>query len=136
MSDVEPTNNEHLIPEIDRDFLREKEYEFLVVRESGSFHLIIKNFSFPEAYAPTIADLLIILPAGYPNAALDMFWTRPDVKLASGSFPEKSDVHKDYRGESWQRWSRHFHAECPWRVGKDNIRTFIAAIKRELDKKR
>ena len=127
------SSNEQLIPEIDRDFLREKEYDFLIIPESGTTHLVIKNFSFPEPYNPRVADILIIIPAGYPNAALDMFWTRPDVKLVNGSWPTAADQPAVFRNETWQRWSRHF-THAPWRPGVDNVRTFLAVIKKDLEK--
>jgi hypothetical protein len=92
--------------------------------------VIIRNFSFPEFYLPSIADLLIILPSGYPNAAVVMFRTNPDVKLANGSWPIAAEPHVMIHGINWQQWSRHIG----WRVGRDNMQTFVAAIKKELQK--
>jgi len=122
--------NEEKIPELDRDFLYEKEYEFEILPLGGALHLIIKNFEFPEHYAPSQADLLVILPAGYPNAALDMFRTYPDVKLTNGNWPAAASPHEQLNGRSWQSWSRHTN----WRVGKDSLRSFISAVKKELNK--
>lgn len=123
---------EALIPESDRDFLDEKGYAFVVSRADEATHLIISDFDLPDAYTPRTADLLIILPAGYPNAALDMFWTCPDVKLVNGAWPKQCEHHQTYGRRNWQRWSRHF--QQPWRSGVDNIRTFVAAVRRELAK--
>lgn len=121
---------EDLVPEIDREFLAEKNLKFSVSRVGGDSHIVIHEFDFPEAYTPRKANLLIILPAGYPNADPNMFWTEPVVKLASGNFPERADTHAVYNGKSWQRWSRHF--VNPWRQGVDNLRTFFMTIRREL----
>lgn len=123
-------DNENLIPEADRDFLKEKEYHFNILPHEGAIHLILEQIPFPEAYVPRVADILIIIPAGYPNAQLDMFWTFPDVKLANGSWPETSEHHQDFHGKNWQRWSRH----GTWRAGVDNLRTFISSVKREIEK--
>lgn len=123
---------EDLVPEIDRDFLAAKGYKFRVSRVAANVHLIIEDFPFPAAYSPRTSNLLIILPAGYPNANLDMFRTLPDVKLASGAWPANADTREVHEGVSWQRWSRHFNAA--WRQGIDNIQTFLASIRRELDK--
>src|ERR1700730_18605066 len=92
-----------LLPEIDREFLDEKGLKYDVVRNGGEVHVILRDYSFPAAYSPRTADLLIILPAGYPNANPDMFWTYPDVKLATGEWPKNCDAHADYGGLSWQR---------------------------------
>ncbi len=130
MADVETI--EDLIPEIDREFLVEKGFKFSARRFDSEVHVILHDFEFPEAYLPRTSDVLIVLPAGYPNANLDMFRTRPDVKLANGSWPDRAEPHVTYGNESWQQWSRHF--KNPWRQGIDNLRTFVTSIRRELAK--
>lgn len=132
-----------VLPEDDAVFLMEK-YSGHVVRQVGSeIHVLLPDFTFPATYTPTSVQLLIRLPAGYPNAAPDMFWTKPDVTLTSGAFPEAC-AHKEvpgsgkgvevYEGVQWQRWSRHFHGG--WVVGRHGLRSFVAAIKTELGKGR
>jgi hypothetical protein len=128
MSDIDTIDD--LLPEIDRDFLRDKYPNYTVKRVGADTHVVIRDFDFPAAYAPRKANLLLILRAGYPNANLDMFWTQPVVMLANGGWPARAEVHETYDSVSWQRWSRHFQA--PWRQGVDNLRTFIATIRREL----
>jgi hypothetical protein len=123
---------QELLPEIDREFLEDKEYAFDVEKVGGAIHLILRDFPFPAAYAPRTADLLIILPAGYPNANPDMFWTFPDVKLISGAWPQASEVHQGYGDRSWQRWSRHFQGT--WRAGVDSLRTYLTAVRTEIAK--
>jgi len=123
---------EDLIPEVDRDFLAEKGYKFSIKRVNADVHVIIEDFPFPAAYVPRFASLLIILPAGYPNANLDMFRSIPDVKLANGAWPANADNREVHAGVSWQRWSRHFSSA--WRQGVDNLRTFMASVRHELDK--
>jgi hypothetical protein len=121
-----------LLPELDRDFLDAKGYDFEVHRENDTVLLVIRNMAFPAAYQPQVAELLIIIPAGYPNAQLDMFWTFPDVKLANGGWPAQSEHHQAYLGKNWQRWSRHF--QQPWRPGIDSLKTFVASVRSEINK--
>ena len=123
---------EDLVPEVDRDFLIGKGYKFSAKRVGADIHVIVNDFPFPAAYAPRTANVLIILPAGYPNANLDMFRTIPDVKLLNGAWPKNADSREVHDGVSWQRWSRHFNSA--WRQGIDNLRTFVASIRHELDK--
>jgi hypothetical protein len=123
---------EELLPEADRDFLSAAGYDFTVERVDKQIHIIIRNFPLPR-YKPQSADLLIIVPNGYPNAKLDMFWTYPDVSLPNGSVPVKADVHQQFGGRNWQRWSRHI-ADGKWRPGVDNLRTYMATVKTELAK--
>ncbi len=120
------------LPEFDRDYLEEKGFDYDVIPSGGDLHIVIKDFEFPEAYSPRVADLMIILPAGYPGANLDMFWTSPDVMLASGVWPHQCEHHEQHHGRNWQRWSRHFRA--PWRQGVDGLRTFVASVRAELAK--
>src|SRR5580704_1557526 len=99
---------EDLVPEVDRDFLSEKGYKVRAKRVGADVHVVIEGFPLPKAYTPPAVNLLIILPAGYPNANLDMFRTIPDVKLANGAWPINANAREVHDGVSWQRWSRHF----------------------------
>lgn len=121
-----------ILPEKDVEYLQEKQYEFEVHQMGGEIHIIIHHFLFPTPYQPDRADMLIILPAGYPIANPDMFWTYPDVKLNGNQWPTNSDYHQDFHGKSWQRWSRHLTKG--WRPGVDNLRNFVTSISREIGK--
>lgn len=118
------------LPESDIEFLEDKGYRYQLIANGNGWYLVISNFPIPVVYQPQHVDLLINITAGYPNNPLDMFWTIPDVKLTNGAWPKASDVHETHNGASWQRWSRHYI----WRPGIDNLRTFIAAIIKELSK--
>ncbi len=118
-----------LIPEPDEEYLQEKGYEYELKPQSGAIHLILKNVPFSEAFNPRQADILIIIPAGYPNAKLDMFWTFPHVRLQNGNYPAACNHFQSFHDKNWQRWSRH----GLWRGGVDNLRTFISSIKKEID---
>jgi hypothetical protein len=118
-----------LIPEDDVEFLAEKGYDCELLQVANEVHLVIHRFPFPP-YIPKEADILIRLPAGYPQTAVDMFYTMPDVKLPSGAFPQSCDQHPVVANKAWQQWSRHL----AWRSGIDNLRTFLAAVVAEINK--
>lgn len=124
-------DNTDLIPESDRDFLNEKGYIFKIIPQGGQVHLILEQVPFSELYAPRVADILIMIPVGYPNAQLDMFWTFPEIRLVDGNLPQATEHRQDFHGRTWQRWSRH---PSVWRAGVDNLRTFISMIKKEIEK--
>ena len=121
---------QELLPEPDSDFLSVAGYDFTVDRVGQQVHVILKAFPLPR-YKPQAADLLIIVPNGYPNAKLDMFWTYPGVSLPNGDVPLRA--HEQYGGRNWQRWSRHI-ADGKWRPGVDNLRTYLTTVKTELAK--
>ena len=125
-------NHGELLLEDDLRYLQGKQFEFQVIQDSSGLNVIITNFAFPTHYTPATGSLLIILPAGYPNANPDMFWTIPDVKLQSGAWPQACAEHEQHAGMLWQRWSRHF--QIPWRPNVDGLHTFVACIKKELRK--
>jgi hypothetical protein len=123
---------EVLVPEEDWDFLAASGYDFTIDRVGQQIHVVVRNFPLPR-YKPQSADLLIIVPPGYPNAKLDMFWTFPDVSLPNGGIPLKADVHEQHGGRNWQRWCRHI-ADGAWRPGIDNLRSYMTTVKTELAK--
>lgn len=123
-----------MLPEEDEEFLRDKGYTYREAVENGFTHVVISGFPFPEVYTPRQADLLIRLPALYPQAQPDMFWTRPNVMLVSGAWPLTATVMETYLQLPWQRWSRHW--QHGWRPGVDGLRTFLAAIIQELSRGR
>jgi hypothetical protein len=122
------------LPEQDREFLEEKYPTYDVLEHEAELLVVLPAYDFPAAYNPRTADLMIVVPAGYPNAPLDMFWTFPNVMLANGSWPQNCASHATYANKSWQRWSRHFFDTTPWRIGVDNLRTFTATIRKEIAK--
>jgi hypothetical protein len=126
----EPVDVETLIPEPDRDFLEECGYEYLVVQEGDNIHVILKGVGFPSQYSAQQADIRIILPSGYPNAAVDMFRTHPVLTLVNGNPPIGGTGSEDFDKKKWQVWSRHI----TWRVGVDDLRSFFRSIKKEIAK--
>lgn len=122
------------LPEEDAEFLIEKEYDFALLQHGNDLLLTIHKYELPDAYEPQVVSLRIVLGSGYPNANPDMFWTMPWVKLKSTSAdPEASSQPVDYPDGRWQRWSRHFNDG--WRPGVDGLRQYLAAVRRELNRR-
>ena len=63
--------------------------------------MILKARPLPDGrFDAASADILIILPGGYPDAAPDMFYLLPWVKLdQGGQYPRKADKAGDVRGQ-------------------------------------
>jgi hypothetical protein len=112
----------------DREFLTEMGAELTTV--GNEIFVVFKGFELGEGYAPSASDLLVKIPTGYPATGMDMYWTRTMVRLTStGSEPNRANVYEPLLGEQWQRWSRHI----TWRSGIDNVRTFMRAVRSDLD---
>jgi hypothetical protein len=116
----------------DQQHLQDKGYDFAVAQNAGFICVLIRNFMLASRYTPTTCDVLLRLPPNFPMAKPDMFWTNPHVRLTNGSYPPQADVFDvNFDGRQWQRWSRHLDS-AQWRPGKDNLRTFLGIIRREL----
>lgn len=129
-------DNNQLLSDEDYEFLVRKGWAYdvqAVPAGSGrELLIVVRNFPLPEKYRPRAADMLVRQLPGYPEAGMDMFWTRPDVVIAStGQKPDRADQVETYGGLPWQRWSRHWNG---WRANVDNLETFFAAIQKELHK--
>lgn len=122
-----------LIPAGDLDFLRARGFAFDIVKQGSDVFVLLKEFVLPAVYTPRSCTLVLKLPAGYPDANPDMFWTTPGVRLANGGTPVATEAVENYMGQPWQRWSRHNNT---WRAGIDGLQTKLRAVVTELEKGR
>jgi hypothetical protein len=131
----ETTEGRELIPSADRRFLESHDVAFEVLNEGGKIAVILKAFPLPDGkFDHACADILIILPPGYPDAPPDMFYTAPRLTLAdNGREPRATNVAHAFGGRTWQRWSRHCNA---WRPGIDGLQTMVARVRRALQEAR
>lgn len=120
------------LPERDRVYLMEKNLPYEEKEAGGQRGVVFPGYRVPlNRFDATQADLLIILPAGYPDAPPDMFYLLPWLRLAaSNGFPKAADVPHPFDGKSWQRWSRH---NGEWRPGVDGIWTMLKRVNFALE---
>lgn len=121
-----------VLPSGDRRYLEGRGLAFREVEDRGRKAVVLKAFPLPKGrFQVEAADVLIQLPPGYPDAAPDMFWTAPDLRLASsGREPRCTQVRETFAGTRWQRWSRH---ASDWRAGADGLRTMVKRVERALE---
>jgi len=120
-----------ILPMRCRRYLTDRGMTFEEVQESGQQVVVLRNFALPMGrFDAATADVLIYLPAGYPDNAPDMFYCQPWLKLVSvNRYPNNADQPQLFRSLSWQRWSRHNSA---WRPGVDGIWTMVKRIENAL----
>ncbi|AFO92754.1 hypothetical protein D1822_15270 [Phaeobacter inhibens] len=128
---IDQTTEGDALPSKDQIYLSGRGYEFEVVTECGNTGIILKNQSLPEGkFNYTVADILILLPKGYPDCPPDMFYVAPKLTLAgTGQVPKACTVEHRFVGRVWQRWSRHNNA---WRLGVDGLQTMVARVQTAL----
>jgi hypothetical protein len=119
------------LPDTDIKYLRDRDLPHEITEESGMTCVVFPNFKLPAGLDHESADLLIRLPAGYPDLAPDMWWFDPGVRTCDGNVIQATESIESYLGRSWQRWSRHFQPG-QWQSGIDGLESFMALINREL----
>ncbi len=108
--------------------LHEQGCETEVHEDSSLTIVIFKKFPLPKGYNMEATDVLIKVPLSYPNGQLDMFWTEPNLRLASANGQTATSVEQ-ILGRQWLRFSWH---PQKWNPGRDNILTFVEFINRRL----
>ena len=110
--------------------LRELGLRVDVIEESPRFFVILKDFHLLDGhYVPPVTDLMVIADYQYPMSKLDMYWTDPPVKTASGAVPQAAGEFENHGGRRWQRWSWHYPV---WDPAKHNVRTHIEVFRDRL----
>lgn len=120
-----------MLTEADKKLLGAENLQYEAIPDGQMLALILRAYELPAGYEPSRVDLLLFLPAGFPDAAPDMFWTYPIVTYAGGGAPSATEVRFDFNGRVWQRWSRHL--AFAWRPGIDNLQTYLRLIKTDLE---
>lgn len=99
--------------------------------EPGFVCILIKDFRLPAGLRPDTTTLLLRLPLGFPDATPDMFWLDPPATSPESGIIPGTELTEIHVGRRWQRWSRHIQGQ--WRPGVDNLRTYLAYVRRCLD---
>ena len=120
------------LPERDRQYLSDRGFSWEEVVDGVTKGIILQNFNLPVGrFSVPTANILIVLPAFYPDVAPDMFYLMPWLQLiSSGRFPRATEAAFAFQGQSWQRWSRH---NDEWRPGIDSIRTTLKRVQDALE---
>ena len=121
------------LPPLDAAYLADRALDHEVQVNNGVTCVIFRRWKLPAGYDRDSADLLLRLPAGYPDVPADMWWFDPAIHLADGRSIQATDVMEQHLGRTWQRWSRHFQ-RGQWQSGIDGLESFIALIRGELDR--
>ena len=95
--------------------------------------VVLPGYILPSGYDRAASDLLLRLQPGFPDVPPDMWWFYPAIRRADGRAIPATEVIERHLGRDWQRWSRHFNAG-QWRSGVDSLESFLALIRRELER--
>lgn len=99
------------------------------VSEGNMNWVLIHDMDVPDGYNVSTVTAAIMLPVGYPTCGLDMVYFYPELSLTSGKTIHAAEARQTIQGKSYQRWSRHFTPQAPWRPGIDCLETYCAMIR-------
>jgi hypothetical protein len=120
-----------VLPTKCRRYLIDRGIGFDEIDSGAQKGVILRQFPLPQGrFDAVAADILILLPAGYPDNPPDMFHALPWLRLVpSNCYPKAADQPVAFAGRNWQRWSRHNNA---WRPGIDGIWTMVKRVESAL----
>lgn len=98
------------------------------VLEGNRHWVLIHDMDVPEGYNLSKVTAAVLLPVGYPICGLDMVYFYPELSLTSGKAIHAAEAREIIQGRPYQRWSRHFTPQAPWRPGIDCLETYYAMI--------
>lgn len=120
------------MPQEDEEHLKALNLPWETVSENQVQWLIIHNYIVPDGYTQKAVSLAIQVPKNYPIAGFDMVYFYPALLRTDGIQIGATGSTAKIRDNIYQRWSRHFTSENPWRSGFDNVSTYLSIIEEWL----
>jgi hypothetical protein len=102
-----------------------------LIEAEGLVNLVLHSYPLPPGYNKATTELLVKIPASYPNGRPDMFWVDEDLLLKDGRCPRSADLIETILGKKWRRFSWHPQG---WNPGTDNLRTYLEFVNARLAK--
>ncbi len=119
------------LPENDIKFLETLGLRWETVMDGSQLWLLVHDWSIPSGYTVSTSTLALSIPPVYPEAGLDMVYFYPALHLKNGrsiiALTNCKVIDKTF-----QRWSRHYTAKNPWRIGEDDLSTHLILIDKWL----
>ena len=56
--------------------------------DGNRIYIVFENYALPAGWNRAQTRLLVLTDVSYPNSKLDMFWTEPGLRLATGAEPQ------------------------------------------------
>lgn len=91
--------------------------------------IVIPGVKLPAGWNQPATNVKFIVPAGFPLAALDCFWTSPDLRLLSGALPQNAQIQDPpptIPGGGPHLWFS-WHV-ASWNPGRDTLLTYMRVI--------
>lgn len=115
------TGSENTLLGEDLERLADSGFEYQLLNGGSEIGVVVRNVPLPPGVWSHPATHVLLKTTGlYPQSAMDMFWTRPELRLANGAEPQASNLEVHF-GDTWRRFSWHRNSE--WIPGRDDLLT-------------
>jgi hypothetical protein len=101
---------------------------------NGTTLIQLHDFVLPEGWNPHITNVYFLVPAGYPVARPDTFWTDPGLSPPSGGPPANTGNNQQPGVPPnllWFSWH-----PAAWNPNRDNLINYVAMIRNRFEEKR
>ncbi|MBI1948533.1 MAG: multiubiquitin domain-containing protein [Deltaproteobacteria bacterium] len=107
---------------------------FTLQRQPDGWTFAIHDaYELPDAYLPRVVRLLVKLPPTFPDAAPDMFFVTPILRVMNGG-PPRGTSATNILGQAWQQFSWHLKPGA-WMPGVSTFRDFMRCVRSRLEKR-
>ena len=112
------------LPKDDLRFLDSRRGDWEAVEDGKSLWVIMHDHPVPSGYDHHQIALAVLIPPGYADVQLVMFYVSPALARRDGK-PINALSSHSICGDAFQRWSRHRTAANPRRAGEDDLSSHV-----------
>jgi hypothetical protein len=117
-----------LLPQHDMTFLESLDLPWETIVEGATRWLLLHEFPIPNGYNLRETTIALSIEATYPDTQIDMVYVCPHLQRSDGqTINALCDVAID--GKMFQRWSRHYTPQNPWKPNEYDISTHLELVK-------
>jgi len=116
------------LPEEDLEYLESLGLNWETLCEGNMRWLLMPDHKVPDGYNVEKATVALFISPSYPADGLDMVYFHPSLMRKDGKPIGATGATATIKGMAFQRWSRHYTPNNPWRPGVDNVSTHMALV--------
>ena len=125
---------EFALLEVDERFLDASGLWWETLIDEKRRWLLLHDYPVPLGFTAARTLLALEVPLTYPNAQIDMFYTRPPLALKTGRAIDRTQVSALIQKLPFNGWSRHRGQLSPWNPESDNVATHLALVESAMMK--
>lgn len=118
----------------DTSFLNGGVVSWEAIRDGNMMWVLIHEYCVPDRYTQDKVTMAVSIPENYPEGQLDMAYFSPSVVRKDGKLIPQTEHLQSIDGKQYQRWSRHYTPQNPWKPGEHSLETHFYLIANWLER--